>query len=89
MHYNFDQPPSPGPWTAQGMGAGSARRMTDYEKDCHKEEATGPGVLRDWFSLIHREVFNPANALFIGYPNDRRRFFLNPASGVNPVFFPI
>lgn len=48
------------------------------------EEATGPGVLREWFSLICREIFNPANALFLCCPNDRRRFFPNPASGVNP-----
>lgn len=48
------------------------------------EEATGPGVLREWFSLICREIFNPQNALFLSCPNDRRRFFPNPASGVNP-----
>ncbi|KAL2650696.1 hypothetical protein R1flu_018824 [Riccia fluitans] len=48
------------------------------------EEATGPGVLREWFSMICREIFNPQNALFLGCPNDRRRYFPNPASGVNP-----
>lgn len=48
------------------------------------EEATGPGVLREWFCLISREIFNPQNALFLSCPNDRRRFFPNPASGVNP-----
>eukprot|EP00252_Welwitschia_mirabilis_P004840 TRINITY_DN1516_c0_g2_i1.p1 TRINITY_DN1516_c0_g2~~TRINITY_DN1516_c0_g2_i1.p1 ORF type:complete len:1132 (+),score=250.60 TRINITY_DN1516_c0_g2_i1:168-3563(+) len=48
------------------------------------EEATGPGVLREWFSLMCREIFNPQNALFLSCPNDRRRFFPNPASGVNP-----
>lgn len=48
------------------------------------EEATGPGVLREWFSLICREIFNPQNALFLSCPKDRRRFFPNPASGVNP-----
>ncbi|XP_057816029.2 E3 ubiquitin-protein ligase UPL5 [Cryptomeria japonica] len=48
------------------------------------EEATGPGVLREWFCLICREIFNPQNALFLSCPNDRRRFFPNPASGVNP-----
>ncbi|KAG0602413.1 hypothetical protein M758_10G012700 [Ceratodon purpureus] len=48
------------------------------------EEATGPGVLREWFSMICREIFNPQNALFLACPNDRRRFFPNPASGVNP-----
>jgi hypothetical protein len=42
------------------------------------EEATGPGVLREWFSLICREIFNPQNALFLSCPNDHRRFFPNP-----------
>lgn len=32
------------------------------------EEATGPGVLREWFSLICREIFNPQNALFFIMP---------------------
>ncbi|XP_073393758.1 E3 ubiquitin-protein ligase UPL5 isoform X2 [Physcomitrium patens] len=48
------------------------------------EEATGPGVLREWFCMICREIFNPQNALFLPCPNDRRRFFPNSASGVNP-----
>lgn len=48
------------------------------------EEATGPGVLREWFYLICREMFNPENALFLLCPNDLRRVFPNPASGVNP-----
>eukprot|EP01018_Ginkgo_biloba_P006327 Gb_17176 [translate_table: standard] len=48
------------------------------------EEATGPGVLREWFTLVCREIFNPQNALFLSCPNDRRRFFPNPTSGVNP-----
>lgn len=45
------------------------------------EEATGPGVLREWFFLVCRAIFNPENALFVACPNDRRRFFPNP--GVN------
>lgn len=48
------------------------------------EEATGPGVLREWFYLICRELFNPENALFLLCPNDLRGVFPNPASGVNP-----
>ncbi|XP_010252668.1 PREDICTED: E3 ubiquitin-protein ligase UPL5-like isoform X2 [Nelumbo nucifera] len=43
------------------------------------EEATGPGVLREWFCLVCQELFNPKNALFLACPNDRRRFFPNPA----------
>ncbi|XP_052203229.1 E3 ubiquitin-protein ligase UPL5 isoform X2 [Diospyros lotus] len=49
------------------------------------EEATGPGVLREWFLLVCQEIFNPQNALFIACPNDRRRFFPNPASKVDPL----
>ncbi|KAG5584725.1 hypothetical protein H5410_045159 [Solanum commersonii] len=43
------------------------------------EEATGPGVLREWFSLVCEVIFNPQNALFVSCPNDGRRFFPNPA----------
>ncbi|KAJ4980956.1 hypothetical protein NE237_031793 [Protea cynaroides] len=49
------------------------------------EEATGPGVLREWFCLVCRAIFNPQNALFLACPNDRRRFFPNPASNVDPL----
>uniref|UniRef100_A0A5B7A4B3 HECT-type E3 ubiquitin transferase n=1 Tax=Davidia involucrata TaxID=16924 RepID=A0A5B7A4B3_DAVIN len=49
------------------------------------EEATGPGVLREWFFLACQEIFNPQNALFVACPNDRRRFFPNPASKVDPL----
>uniref|UniRef100_A0A7N0UCW8 HECT-type E3 ubiquitin transferase n=1 Tax=Kalanchoe fedtschenkoi TaxID=63787 RepID=A0A7N0UCW8_KALFE len=48
------------------------------------EEATGPGVVREWFFLVCKEMFNPQNALFIANPNDRTRFFINPASEVDP-----
>ncbi|KAM3289450.1 hypothetical protein P3S67_017738 [Capsicum chacoense] len=44
------------------------------------EEATGPGVLREWFYLVCREIFNPLNALFVACPNDRRRFLPNPGN---------
>ncbi|XP_019262636.1 PREDICTED: E3 ubiquitin-protein ligase UPL5-like [Nicotiana attenuata] len=49
------------------------------------EEATGPGVLREWFLLVCQAVFNPQNALYVACPNDRRRFFPNPASKVDPL----
>ncbi|MED6195229.1 hypothetical protein PIB30_036018 [Stylosanthes scabra] len=49
------------------------------------EEATGPGVLREWFLLVCQEIFNPQNALFVACPNDKRRFFPNPASKVDPL----
>ncbi|CAI9086881.1 OLC1v1020804C2 [Oldenlandia corymbosa var. corymbosa] len=49
------------------------------------EEATGPGVLREWFFLVCREIFNPQNALFVACPNDHRKFFPNSASKVNSM----
>lgn len=49
------------------------------------EEATGPGVLREWFLLVCQAIFNPQNALFVACPNDQRRFFPNPASKVHPL----
>ncbi|KAI8000104.1 E3 ubiquitin-protein ligase UPL5 [Camellia lanceoleosa] len=49
------------------------------------EEATGPGVLREWFFMVCQAIFNPQNALYVACPNDCRRFFPNPASGVDPL----
>ncbi|KAM1213980.1 hypothetical protein ACFX2I_005354 [Malus domestica] len=49
------------------------------------EEATGPGVLREWFFLVCQAIFNPQNALFVACPNDCRRFYPNPASKVDPL----
>ncbi|PON91379.1 Ubiquitin [Trema orientale] len=49
------------------------------------EEATGPGVLREWFFLVCQAIFNPENALFVACPNDPRRFYPNPASKVDPM----
>ncbi|KAK9706327.1 hypothetical protein RND81_07G116800 [Saponaria officinalis] len=42
------------------------------------EEATGPGVLREWFCLVCQAIFDPQNALFVACPLDRRRFYPNP-----------
>ncbi|XAR65735.1 Ubiquitin--protein ligase [Bertholletia excelsa] len=49
------------------------------------EEATGPGVLREWFFLVCQAIFDPQNALFAACPKDRRRFYPNPASKVDPL----
>lgn len=49
------------------------------------EEATGPGVLREWFFLVCQAIFNQQNALFVACPKDRRRFYPNPASKVDPL----
>jgi E3 ubiquitin-protein ligase NEDD4 len=42
-----------------------------------KEEATGPGVPREWFLLVCQTIFNQANTLFVACPNDRTRFLPN------------
>ncbi|XP_055826818.1 E3 ubiquitin-protein ligase UPL5-like [Solanum dulcamara] len=57
----------------------------DLLMEFEHEEATGPGVLREWFFLVCRELFNPQMALFMACPNDRRRFLPNPASKVDPL----
>ncbi|KAL3820804.1 hypothetical protein ACJIZ3_006709 [Penstemon smallii] len=49
------------------------------------EDATGPGVLREWFFLVCQAIFNPQNALFVACPTDRRRFFPNPDSKVDSL----
>ncbi|KAL5701587.1 HECT-type E3 ubiquitin transferase [Ranunculus cassubicifolius] len=49
------------------------------------EEATGSGVLREWFCLVCQAIFNPQNPLFLACPNDHRRFFPNPASHVESL----
>ncbi|PIA28663.1 hypothetical protein AQUCO_06800084v1 [Aquilegia coerulea] len=49
------------------------------------EEATGPGVLREWFYLVCQALFNPQNTLFLACPNDQRRFFPNPVSKVDSL----
>ena len=41
------------------------------------EEATGPGVLREWFSLVCLAIFDPQHALFVACPLDPRRFYPN------------
>ena len=43
------------------------------------EQATGPGVLREWFCLVCQALFNPRLVLFSACPQDRRRFFINPS----------
>ncbi|CDY21280.1 BnaC03g29640D [Brassica napus] len=49
------------------------------------EEATGPGVLREWFYLVCQEIFSPGGTLFLRSPDDFRRFSPNPASKVEQL----
>ncbi|CAL9104533.1 unnamed protein product [Musa textilis] len=50
------------------------------------EEATGPGVLREWFCLLCQAIFNPDNPLFLPCPHDHRRFFPNPGEFISILF---
>ncbi|KAI3840126.1 hypothetical protein MKX03_003582 [Papaver bracteatum] len=43
------------------------------------EVATGHGVLREWLLLVCQKLFGPENSLFVACPEDRHRFFPNPA----------
>uniref|UniRef100_A0A1I8ACG6 HECT-type E3 ubiquitin transferase n=1 Tax=Steinernema glaseri TaxID=37863 RepID=A0A1I8ACG6_9BILA len=42
------------------------------------------GLLREWFSIITREIFNPNYALFTAAPGDRATYMINKASYINP-----
>lgn len=42
------------------------------------------GLLREWYLIIAREMFNPNYALFKTTPGDRVTYMPNPSSNVNP-----
>ncbi|KAL7675534.1 hypothetical protein ACOME3_001803 [Neoechinorhynchus agilis] len=42
------------------------------------------GLLREWYSVISKEIFNPNYALFMVNPSDRVTYMPNPASHANP-----
>lgn len=42
------------------------------------------GLLREWFSVITREIFNPNYALFITAPGDMVTYMINKTSYINP-----
>uniref|UniRef100_A0A914HYU0 HECT-type E3 ubiquitin transferase n=1 Tax=Globodera rostochiensis TaxID=31243 RepID=A0A914HYU0_GLORO len=42
------------------------------------------GLLREWYAVITREIFNPNYALFITAPGDRATYMINKTSYVNP-----
>lgn len=41
------------------------------------------GLLREWYMIISREIFNPMYALFCTSPGDRVTYMINPASHCN------
>ncbi|KAK4872231.1 hypothetical protein RN001_016355 [Aquatica leii] len=42
------------------------------------------GLLREWYMIISRDIFNPMYALFTISPGDRVTYMINPASHYNP-----
>jgi E3 ubiquitin-protein ligase HUWE1 len=42
------------------------------------------GLLREWYMIISREIFNPMYALFTVAPGDRVTYMINPSSHYNP-----
>lgn len=41
------------------------------------------GLLREWYVIISREIFNPMYALFTVSPGDRVTYMINPSSHCN------
>lgn len=41
------------------------------------------GLLREWYVIISREIFNPMYALFTVSPGDRVTYMINPSSHAN------
>ncbi|XP_018898771.2 E3 ubiquitin-protein ligase HUWE1 isoform X2 [Bemisia tabaci] len=42
------------------------------------------GLLREWYMIISRDIFNPMYALFKTSPGDRVTYMINPSSNCNP-----
>ncbi|KAM7537470.1 hypothetical protein Aperf_G00000059854 [Anoplocephala perfoliata] len=49
----------------------------------HEEGQDAGGLLREWYLLMSREIFNPNYALFRLSPSDRVTYTINPSSFVN------
>ena len=41
------------------------------------------GLLREWYLIMSREIFNPMYALFMTSPGDRVTYTINPSSHCN------
>lgn len=51
----------------------------------NEEGQDAGGLLREWFLVISRQMFNPNYALFAQAANDRVTYRINPHSNVNPT----
>ena len=49
-----------------------------------EEGVDAGGLLREWFGILAREIFNPNYVLFLPCSGKASTFQINPASGINP-----
>lgn len=52
-------------------------------KNIDEEGQDAGGLLREWYVIISREIFNPMYALFTVSPGDRVTYMINPSSHAN------
>lgn len=57
--------------------------MCDGVTSSGEEGQDAGGLLREWYLIISREIFNPNYALFLTSPGDRVTYTINPASHCN------
>lgn len=50
----------------------------------NEEGQDAGGLLREWYTIISREIFNPMYALFCTSPGDRVTYMINSSSHCNP-----
>ncbi|CAO2823592.1 unnamed protein product [Amaranthus hypochondriacus] len=66
-------------------GANPSSLQAGLYMEFKDENATGPGVLREWVSLVCQAIFDPENGLYVACPLNRRRFYPSAASKVDPL----
>lgn len=57
--------------------------MMEFVPSSGEEGQDAGGLLREWYLIISREIFNPNYALFLTSPGDRVTYTINPASHCN------
>ena len=68
-------------WAFCTSVSGLLRRYIVFEGE---EGQDAGGLLREWYMIISREMFNPMYALFRTSPGDRVTYTINPSSHCNP-----
>lgn len=62
--------------------ANNFRIMNFFFPDEEGQDAGG--LLREWYMIISRDIFNPMYALFTVSPGDRVTYMINSSSHCNP-----